>query len=392
MAIRMSAATAGNVPRFPFRVGVIYPAPDPFAATNWSGTPAGLREGLIANGIQAIPIPCPLPAWAKYSVAILSRLNGANSVVVHRDPVFIAARTRAIERSIVSALPLDGLIAMGTDMYDLRRAAARHAVPLATYDDGTINLFRQYPGSDISLARYPAEALDVWQARQASAWAAADRVCVSTNWVGRSIVEDFGVASEKISVVGMGHRPRQADIGRDYCAARFLFVGVDWARKNGDRVLLAFAKLRERVPHATLDLIGRHHPVEQDGVTDHGFLDLADKAAQQRLDQLYAEASAFVLPSLFEPYGIAYLEAASAGLPIIATAHGGAREVAAGGSIIVDPYDLDELYRAMLCLADGETARKLGLAAKAAAANSTWSAIAAKIVGTFSLTPARASA
>lgn len=375
--------TVAPTARAPRRIGVLYPDPNPFSPSNWSGTPSGLRDGLLGNGIEAIPIPCRMPAWESMPAAMVSRLGGARGVVAHREPAYIAARTRAIARSVSSSAPLDGIIAMGTDMYDLPRALAEQRVPVATYDDGTITLFRRYAGSDISLAGYPDRALTVWAGRQAAAWAVADSVCVSTNWAAQSIVNDFHISSDKLHVVGMGHRPRQGAIERDYAAARFLFVGVDWRRKNGARVLAAFARLREQVPHATLDVVGRHHSIVQAGVTDHGFLARGDGSAQALLDELYARATAFVLPSLFDPYGIAYLEAASAGLPVIATSFGGAGEVVGDGAIVVDPYDPEALYGAMLQLVDGKVARAMGQRAKAKAAEATWSSVAARIVSTL---------
>jgi glycosyltransferase involved in cell wall biosynthesis len=144
-------------------------------------------------------------------------------------------------------------------------------------------------------------------------------------------------------------------------------------------VVEAFVRVRERFPSATLDLVGEHPEINLPGVTDHGYLPRESKPAQDLLDRLFASATAFVLPSLFDPSPIAYLEAASAGLPVIATTCGGAGELLQDAAISVDPYDHDALFAAMLLLADRDVAQTMGARAAARAAESTWQSVARSI-------------
>jgi len=164
---------------------------------------------------------------------------------------------------------------------------------------------------------------------------------------------------------------------------RFLFVGVDWKRKNGAAVLKAFAKVRAQIPSATLAVVGQHPPFEQPGVEGYGFLARENPAGQRLLDQLFASATVFVLPSLFDPSPIAYLEAASAGLPVIATTCGGAGELLGDASISVDPYDNEALYNAMMRLSDGALARSMGMLALVRSANSRWRDVSERIVSSL---------
>ncbi|MGZ4977060.1 MAG: glycosyltransferase family 4 protein [Methylobacter sp.] len=184
----------------------------------------------------------------------------------------------------------------------------------------------------------------------------------------------------KVHAVGMGHRPRSV-LGepRDWTTPHFLFVGVEWGRKNGAAVVEAFVRVRERFPNATLDLVGEHPAIDIPGITGHGFLPRENKPAQDLLDRLFARATAFVLPSLFDPSPIAYLEAASAGLPVIATTCGGAGELLQDAAISVDPYDREALVSAMLLLADKDIAQTMGTRAAARAAESTWQSVARRI-------------
>jgi glycosyltransferase involved in cell wall biosynthesis len=112
---------------------------------------------------------------------------------------------------------------------------------------------------------------------------------------------------------------------------------------------------------------------------------LGDPAAQQRLTTLFRTATSFVMPSRFEPAGIVYLEAASCGLPVIATTQGGAWSLLGGSSLAVDPSDVDQLTSAMFTLADPETARRLGQRAAAWAAGERWPAVAARVLSAMGL-------
>jgi glycosyltransferase involved in cell wall biosynthesis len=210
---------------------------------------------------------------------------------------------------------------------------------------------------------------------------------VSTRWAASSLIDDYGVPARNVHVVGIGHRPRPSAVPRNWSSPRLLFVGVGWEQKNGDMVLRAFARLRAHHRSATLDVVGDHPRLDQPGVTGHGLLPRVDPDAQQMLDSLYARATAFVLPSRFDAAGMAYLEAASAGLPVIATTEGGAPEMLDNAAIAVHPDDEDSLTDAMQRLAEPTTAQRLGLEASIRVADSTWPAVARRIVASLGLSP-----
>jgi len=371
------------------RVGLLYPYPNPISPQSWSGTPAGLAGGIQAGGHELVPIGARLPFGLRQSVAALSRAGGRRGPIANRGPVASAARTWEVTRRVRQAGQLDALIAMDTEAYWLDRVLAglgRPDLPVATYDDGTFAAFARHPDSDISRDAIPPAELERWIERQATGCRAATVACLSTGWAARSVTEDYRVPIDRIRVVGMGHRPRSVAPGsRDWSRPRFLFVGVEWARKNGDAVLRAFTALRAEVPAAQLDLVGEHPYVSAENVTDHGLLRRDDPAAQQRLDSLFAAATGFVLPSRFDPSPIAYLEAASAGLPVIATTEGGAGELLGDGAITVHPDDDEAILGGLRRLCDPAEAARLGAEAATRAAESTWSNVAARILAALGL-------
>lgn len=363
------------------RIGFLYPEPDPTAPGNWSGIPHGLAGAIAELGVELVPIRYSLPPVARHAVYALSHTGGRRSTVAHAAPVKAAARTRVLRRNLARAGRLDGLIAMGTDQYDLSEVVAP-GLPVATYDDGTFALFMRHAESDLRRNHFPEAEVRTWCERQRAAARRADACCVSTAWAGDSMIADYGVEADRLHVVGMGHRSRSVSAGsRDWSRPRLLFVGVEWGRKNGDVVVRAFTRLRQELPDATLDLVGEHPPIEGPGITAHGFLALHDPAAQQRLDRLFATSTYFVLPSRFDPSPIAYLEAASAGLGVIATTEGGAGELLGDAAISVHPDDEAGLLDAMRAMANPATARLMGDLASSRAGLMTWSGVAGRILG-----------
>ncbi|MBB5642781.1 glycosyltransferase family 4 protein [Cryobacterium roopkundense] len=363
------------------RIGVLNPQPDPLTSRNWSGTPRGIADGLLAHDVEVVPLGTRLPQGLHQAVAVLSRIGGKRGAIADRTLVRQSSRTWALARSIRDARPLDAIVSMGNETFDLRRLAAC-GIPIVTYDDSTLQQMWQHPESDIRSSGFPDDEVLRWFSRQKASSLAATACCVSTDWAGRSYVKDYGVPPERVHVVGMGHRPRGIDLAteRDWSVPRFLFVGVDWRRKNGDAVLRAFEEIRRRDPRATLDLVGNHPRVDQAGVAGHGFLSREIPAEQAVLDRLFATATAFVLPSRFEPAGIAYLEAASAGLPVVATSEGGAAEMLGRAAITVHPHDHRGLADALARLSVPETARSMGARASEVAASSRWDDVAGRIL------------
>jgi glycosyltransferase involved in cell wall biosynthesis len=86
------------------------------------------------------------------------------------------------------------------------------------------------------------------------------------------------------------------------------------------------------------------------------------------------------MPSLHEPAGIVYVEAASAGVPAIGGTDGGAATLIGPGGITVDPREDEQIYVAMLRLADPETARTMGELARAHSELFTWRKVAERLL------------
>ena len=353
-----------------------------------SGTSASLLAALGELVAEAIPLNGALPPRLGRlahlsSVAarirprdlgdLRSAAKRAHSAAQLGRPT-VAARTLLMRRRLAAAGRLDGVVLRGSEM----RLPARARV--VTLDDSTVlQAWRSYPWPHLQ-GLSPSD-LERYSERQRQIFRSAVACCCSTHWVAESIVDDYGIAPERVFTVGFGQNheaPEPAQ--RDWSSPRYLFVGVDWERKNGAAVLSAFARVLERHPDARLDLVGGHPRIEQRGVLTHGHLSLVQAADRERMAELYRTATAFVMPSLHEPAGIVHVEAGAAGVPSIGTTRGGAATMIGPGGIVVDPADQDQIVEAMLTLADPDTARRMGELARRHAALFTWRKVAERVV------------
>ena len=370
-------------------VGVAYPG-DPEAAGTWSGTPASLGNAMKELGVTIEPLRAEPPAsleWLAVQALTLLRLprtrvsplrkraRVSRTISLYTGREMAALRTSALRRRVRRAPHLDAVVQIGTSY------ALPPGLRVATFEDMTVAqaLSLPYPEWRCLSKREQAAAVE----RQGRAYSQAEACCFTTQWAADSAIRDYGVPAEKTHVVGVGrnHAPRPAQ--RDWSVPRFLFVGGDWERKNGDAVVRSFARVRESISGARLDLVGSHPRVEAQGVFGHGWLSLADDDERRKLDGLFEQATCFVMPSLCEPSAISYVEAAAAGVPSIGSAVGGSGELIGDGGCVVDPLDEEALFSAMLRLSDGEVAREAGARALRRADHFTWPAVAGRILATL---------
>jgi glycosyltransferase involved in cell wall biosynthesis len=132
-----------------------------------------------------------------------------------------------------------------------------------------------------------------------------------------------------------------------------LFVGDLDTRKRGHLLLEVFARVvRAAIPIAELWM------VTTDSVAAPGVRSLG-RVSTPALADLYRQAWVFCLPSLYEGFGVPYIEAMACGTPVVATPNGGAEDVLEGGRsgrIVEDGQLGPELVR---LLTDGDARNAL---------------------------------
>jgi glycosyltransferase involved in cell wall biosynthesis len=205
------------------------------------------------------------------------------------------------------------------------------------------------------------------------------------------LVRLLRVPAAKIDVVheGLGAR-RVEPVGDEEIRARLgagtrpivLSVSAMRPHKNLARLIGALAMIpAERRP--LLALPGYPTPYEDElrrraqelGVAgDVQFLGWVDVA---QLEALYASASCFVFPSLYEGFGLPVLEAMARGVPVACSGRGSLGEVAGDAALLFDPESEASIAAAIeLLLGDPDEARRLSEAGRARAARFSWDATA----------------
>jgi len=128
-----------------------------------------------------------------------------------------------------------------------------------------------------------------------------------------------------------------------------LFAGSGWERKGLQAAIDGIRQVNAAC-HPLLLVAGRGNPRLYRGSERVRFL-----GPVRQMAACYAAADAFVLPTLYDPFSNACLEALAAGLPVLTTAANGFSEILQSGvegAILEDPADSMAIARAMEAWSD----------------------------------------
>jgi glycosyltransferase involved in cell wall biosynthesis len=210
-------------------------------------------------------------------------------------------------------------------------------------------------------------ALEEWYRKERAGYHAARHIFAFSKTTRDSLVEDYGVPSARVTVTGAGvnldRMPDPVAPGGRSTEPTILFIGNDFVRKGGLILLDAFARVRETIPGARLQLVGT-----DPGITPPPGVEVLGRIRdRQRVTELYREATVFTVPSYFDPFPLVALEAMAFGLPVIATRQEGVPEMIEDRrtGLLVDAGDAGGLADALLALLAAPDLRsRLGGAAR----------------------------
>lgn len=238
----------------------------------------------------------------------------------------------------------------------------------------------------------------LWRAKVALARRQARRVMTVSQASARDLVDVLGFPADRIDVVSEAADPRfrRLDDPERVAAARrryrigdrqryLVYVGGLNPHKNLLGLLRAAPGLFESSPDLALVIVGdtsgrgfhdnvaelrafaHENPLLEERVLFTGYVPDEDLVA------LYNGATAFVLPSLWEGFGLPALEAMACGLPVVASDRGSLPEVVGDAGRLFDPLSPDSIARAIApLLRDEALHRRLAEASRARAARYTW--------------------
>lgn len=146
-----------------------------------------------------------------------------------------------------------------------------------------------------------------------------------STWTGKSLIEDYQVAPEKITVIPPGvdttiWKPAEK-VETAVKPMRILFIGGDFYRKGGELLLQAFNDL----PAGSAELVLVTRSTIEASEHVHVYNNMS--ANSPELIALSQSCDLFVLPTRAEAFGIAAVEASAMGLPVIGTAVGGLTDI-----------------------------------------------------------------
>ncbi|MFB0564477.1 MAG: glycosyltransferase family 4 protein [Candidatus Aminicenantaceae bacterium] len=192
----------------------------------------------------------------------------------------------------------------------------------------------------------------------------ADVIITDSDNSRKDIINVFNISREKIHVIPFGISDEffkmesdtlKKKISKYSVKDRFILnVGTLHPRKNIERICFAFKKLKEdkKIPHQLI-IVGRRGWSYKQFFNLPKKLELTDEikflgnVPQEDLPVLYNLAEVFVYPSLYEGFGLPVLEAMACGVPIVTSNTSSIPEVAGDGAIKVNPYDVDEIAKAI---------------------------------------------
>jgi glycosyltransferase involved in cell wall biosynthesis len=254
---------------------------------------------------------------------------------IRRTRMHNRAFARATEIVLGNHPNTNMLIQMGGDFstYWKRKSPG---VLYAVFTDHTNMLSKRLP--DFGMLFPERSVIPTWNQVEREVFSQQDLIFVVGRHVKQSMIDDYGVPSARVSVVGAGPN-LDVDIERDgieknYAAKNILFVGLDAARKGLGALRKAFAKVRQVHPDANLNIVGLNGDNEE-GVRYYG------KLKGEPLKELFYDSQIFAMPSLREPFGIVFLEAMWSKAVCIGTSIEAIPEIIKDGETgyIVDPND-----------------------------------------------------
>jgi starch synthase len=376
------------------RIAGVSPGP-PFDGATWSGSSHYLlsalaRRGALVGAVDASPslityaekaasFSPDIRRWRQRYAAGASALAG----FARRARSLVAARRLSKLDS-----DLDAIVQIG-GWYDMSGFRPKRQLLRCSYHDGNLGTFMQQRG--LPFDRGSRSIRKAWAAER-TLYDEIDLILTMSDWTRRSFIDDFGQDPGKVVTIGAGANltaPTKSP-ARDFSRPRLLFVGKgDFVGKGGAQILEAFEHIRSKRPDVELWIVGQPTlPAGQPGVRNLGLISRRSPGDEDALAELYRGATTFVMPSLYECFGIAFLEAMAYGLPCVGAASCAMPEIIDDGrtGFVVAPGNSEDLARRVLELIDDpDRARAMGEAGhQRFIERYSWDRVAERIVAEIS--------
>ncbi len=224
---------------------------------------------------------------------------------------------------------------------------------------------------DLSYLHFPKlfKKADLWKLKNWSKYSIlrSDHIITISNFSKKDIMKNYKIQKDKITIAYPGYDEehfggRKDDqeiqdyknkyhIGGEYV----IFVGTLQPRKNLIRLIESFQK----IDNLKLVIVGKADGSGRKGWMFDEILETPKKLGIEKkviftgfvpnpdLSYLVAGAKVFVLPSLWEGFGIPVVDAMASGIPVIVSNVSSLPEVVGKAGLLVDPNSTDQIEQAI---------------------------------------------
>ncbi len=205
----------------------------------------------------------------------------------------------------------------------------------------------------------------------------ADHVVTYSRYTAEEVQEEYGLPKDRVHAVPLGvdpdaFRPSPPAVIERMRARHgqyLLSIGLLTPRKNFPTLVEAVARLPESV---RLIIVGRPSDgagAVREAVARHGLsgrFEHLTRVDHSELVALLSACSAYVVPSLYEGFGLTVLEAMACGTPVICSDRASLPEAAGDAALLVDATNFESLAESIRRVLDdpslGTELREQGLA------------------------------
>lgn len=345
-------------------------------------------------GVDARPLSAPLAGIGRYTHEVLRRLiesEHAFYLYSHaplQHPIAgrnVHIRTGNVERpSSASAFAqLQFPRWVKRDQLDVFWSP-RHHLPLAVRRVPTVVtvhdlVWKTHPETMVSLGALLERLLMPPSVRMAR------RIIVDSRSTAVDIETHFPACAGKIQVIPLApflapHRLAPTAHRTDSTNPFILFVGTLEPRKNLQNLVEAVARVHEGGvrTHRLVVVGGTGWKFAGFGtkLQEHrnaGYVEFLGRVSDEKLAHLYAACDFLAMPAFAEGFGLPLVEAMVHGKPILTSNCSSMSEVVGDAGILVDPFDVDDIARAITSLvADRPLYRQLSARARRRAKLFSW--------------------
>ena len=171
----------------------------------------------------------------------------------------------------------------------------------------------------------------------------------------------YRIASKAITVIPHGVGQRFFTLDRSSTEPYLLYVATLHPHKNHERLLRSYARRPRRERLVLAGMPGLHAQSIRTLIAELRLDDavhLTGWVPREELYDLYAHASACVIPTTFEGFGMPVLEALAAGIPTACSDIPPLRESAGDAALYFDPLDEDAIATALDRITEDEGLRR----------------------------------